>query len=88
MTPIEFGITLSIIGVACVFSALAVIAILCEALKWKFKVEVPKKAVGQPPSEDLLKTVAVTAAVMAYMTSTQPRLVKATSEVSGSEEEV
>jgi len=83
LTPIEFGITLSIIGVACVFSALAVITILCELLKWKFKVEVPTKAVEQPPSEDLLKTAAVIAAVTAYITATQPRLVKETSEVSG-----
>ena len=38
---LEFGLTITLFGVICVFSALAVVAVACETLKRIFKEEKP-----------------------------------------------
>lgn len=76
---LEFGLTITLVGMISMFSALALIVIVCEILKRKFREKGSELAPTEPPHKlTLLKKeelseeeeAAVTAAIMAYMSET------------------
>jgi len=78
---LEFGLTMTLVGMISMFSALALIVIACEILKRKFREKGSKLATIEPPhkltffkKEGLTEEeeAAVTAAMMAYMSETPP----------------
>jgi len=79
LTSLDFGLTLTGLGILAMFSALALIIVACEALKRIFK-EPEIKASGVVVEEVPLEkeetskeeVVAITAAVMAYLSETPP----------------
>ena len=70
MTPLKFGITLTLIGITCVFLALVAIVALCEVLKKIFKIRKQTEAVEElVPREEFgaeMEAV-ITASIATYM---------------------
>lgn len=70
---LEFGLTMTLLGVLSMFSALALIVITCEILKRWFKKEEPIEVAPlrkEEMSEE--EEAAVTAAIAAYVGETPP----------------
>jgi len=77
--PLEFGLTMTLVGMVSMFSALALIVIACEILKRKFREKGSEIAPTEPPHKLTIfkkeeiseeEQAAVTAAIMAYMSET------------------